>query len=459
MTLGSCVFLCRGRMAVPDMAAAAAGILSAVWFLYSRKAWGFGRALLFFLLCSAGFLLNGPAALLLPGAVALPLLFFEEDRRALLTWRTGAALAVSLLIWALILCLPGVIRFLSLRTFPQELELPFLQRLGYANGIRPLLPPAEIPWREWASSLFRALMPWTLFLIAGWLALLRNLKKIPADLKLTGIGMIVAGLFFGPFLFRRWYAVLPVTPLFLLFGAAGMNGYGAPGWERRIRDVLFYTAVAAASFFISSLPAYPLWEKFGWPSPDPVPAFLPAAAGILAWCGLFMDHKEGSSWSRLFSLPHRLGAAVFAVTLLSGAVFSAARPVLLEELQGERSFFLRTAAEAEKKDLKPEQVLVYGDSLPEGYLFYNDVPKKLTRISSLGDTGVARPGGVIVMFRNKEEVRNKFDREIKELGIVRSNPLTVEKKHRWSREEAGNENYFAYPLELSKKTTLKGSVL
>ena len=62
------------------------------------------------------------------------------------------------------------------------------------------------------------------------------------------------------------------------------------------------------------------------------------------------------------------------------------------------------------------------------------------------------------MFRNREEVRNKFDREIRELGITRSNPLTVEKKHRWSREETGDENYFAYPLELSKKSTLKGSV-
>ncbi len=458
MALGSCVFLCRGRMAVPDMAAAAAAVLSAVWFLKSEKTWGFCRALLFFLLCAAGFLLNGPAALLLPGAVVLPRLFSGDCRRALLTRRTVAALAVSLLVSDLLFCLPGLLKGLPDLTRFTELMKLFLRQSGYASGVLSFLLPGEkIFWREWALSLFRALMPWTIFLAAGWLALLRNLKQIPAELKLIGIAMIVEVLLFGPFLFRRWYTVLPVTPLFLLFGAAGLNGYGAPGWDRRIRDVLFYTAIGAASFFISSLLAYPLWERMGWASPDPAPAFLPAAAGILAWCGLFLDHKEGSPWSRLLRLPHRLGAAVFAVTLLSGAVFSAARPVLLEEFQGERSFFYRVAAAAQKRDLQPDQILVYGGSLPEGYLFYNDLHQKLARISSLRTA--ARTGSVIVMFKDRKEVRKKFDREIKELGITLPDPLTVEKKHRLSREETENEDYFAYPIELSKKSTLKGSVL
>ena len=148
---------------------------------------------------------------------------------------------------------------------------------------------------------------------------------------------------------------------------------------------------------------------------------------------------------------------MFAVTLLSGAVFSAARPVLLEEFQGERSFFYRVAAAAQKRDLQPDQILVYGGSLPEGYLFYNDLHQKLARISSLRTA--ARTGSVIVMFKDRKEVRKKFDREIKELGITLPDPLTVEKKHRLSREETENEDYFAYPIELSKKSTLKGSVL
>lgn len=460
MALGSCVFLCRGRMAVPDMPAAITGVLSAVWFLESKKAWGFNRALLFFFLCTAGFLLNGPAVLLLPGAVALPLLSSGEYRRTLLSWRTAAALTLALAAAALLLCLPGVLKLFSARALPQELSLPFLKQLGYANVLRPLMrPPSEIQWQEWAMSLFRALMPWTPFLIAGWLALLRNLQKISPELKLTGIGMIVAVLIFGPFLFRRWHAVLPMTPLFLLFGAAGLNGYGAPGWEHKIRDVLFYTATGASSLFIGLLLAYPLWGKMGWSSPAPAPAFLPAAAGILAWCGLFLDHKEGSPWSRLLRLPHRLGAAVFAATLLSGAVFSGARPVLQAELRGERSFFLKVAAAAERDDLRPDQVLIYGGSLPEGYLFYNDLQQKLTRISSLSESPAARPGGVIVMFKNRKEVRNRFDRETKELGITLSDPLTVKKKHRLRREETKNEDYFAYPMELSKKNTLKGAVL
>ena len=460
LTLGSCVFLCRGRMAVPDMAAAAAGVLSAVWFLESEKKGGFSRALLFFLLCFAGFLLNGPAVLLMPGAVVLPRLFSREGCRTLLTWRIAAAFPVACLLTVLLLALPGLLKMLSAGTLSPELLPPLLRQLWQANAVRFItFSPKGIVWQEWASSLFRALMPWTVFLIAGWLSLLRRLKDLSPELKLTGTGMIVAVLFFGPFVFRRWYAVLPVAPLFLLFGAAGLNGYGDPVWERRTRDVLFYAAAAASSFFIGSLLAYPLWSRMGWASPDPVPAFLPAAAGILAWCGLFMDHKEGSSWSSLLCLPHRLGVAVFAATLLTGAVLSAALPVLQEELRSEKSFFLKVAAAAEKNDLRPDQILVYGGKPPEGFLFYNDLRQKLTLISSLRDVPPSQPGGVIIVFKNREKVRSRFEQEIRDLGIHLPGPLTMERKHRWSRSGTGNENYFAYTMELPKKSTLKGSVL
>jgi len=458
MTLASCVFLCRSRMAVPDMPAAAASILSAVWFLKCEKEGGFARALLFFLLCSAGFLLDGPTALLLPAAVVLPRLFSDERCRALLTWRTVAALAVALLVSTLLLSLPELLKYLSGRTPFQEFTLAFLQPLGYDNVIRPcLLPGGKIFWREWASALFPALMPWTPFLIAGWISLLKKRKALSPELGLTGIGMVVVPAVFGPFVFRGWDAALPLAPLFLLFGAAGLNGHGDPVWERWTCKILYYTAAALSSLFIGSLLAAPLWEKMGGAFPGPVPAFFPAAAGVLAWYGLFMDHREGSSWSLLFRLPHRLGAAVFAVTLLTGAVLSAAYPAL-EELREEKTFFRSAAAEAGKNELRPEQLRVYAGTPPAGYLFYNDLPSKLTSISSLREASDAWPGKAVVLFGNREKVQNGFNREIKALGITRSRRMALKSAARRKFQGAGNENYVVYTIEFPKKSTLKGAV-
>ena len=62
------------------------------------------------------------------------------------------------------------------------------------------------------------------------------------------------------------------------------------------------------------------------------------------------------------------------------------------------------------------------------------------------------------MFRRREKVRSRFEREIRALGMTLPGPLAVEKKRNWSRGAAEDENYFAYTIEFPKKSTLKGAV-
>ena len=169
-----------------------------------------------------------------------------------------------------------------------------------------------------------------------------------------------------------------------------------------------------------------------------------------------MDHKEGSAWSRLFRLPHRLGAAAVAATLLTGAVLSAAYPAL-GELRDEKALFLSAAAEAEKNDLRPDQLLIYGGDPPAGYLFYNDLPQKLTSIRSLREGSAVRPGGVVVMFEDRKEVQSKFDGELKSLGVTLARRMAVKPGNSWRLREKG-ENYIVYTIEFPKKSTLKGAV-
>ena len=186
----------------------------------------------------------------------------------------------------------------------------------------------------------------------------------------------------------------------------------------------------------------------------------PAAAGAVSWWALFMDHAEGSSFSRLMGLPHRLSSFLFAGTILSGAFFGVMYPALLSECNTGKKFF----PEFQKRALEsvsagaPLRIAAFGTPVPAGYLFYNDIPMAVPRVDSMEILVKKYPGErVILLMKQDRATLERFVRECRKYNIAPGRTLLSEEAPRWHFSPLRRTGFTACSVNLPGTTKKKES--
>lgn len=439
LMLGCWSFLFTGRNASPDMAGMAAAIWAAAWFFHTEHKDSFWSCLIFYLFCFSGVLFNGVSVLVMPLATILPCVFSEKKWRKYLSWKNLLAFLIA----------GGAagafIYFTVIHGEDQKTTLTALLQILVEFE-------KTDSWKEYIVNFPRVLLPWTPFLIPGAAGIIAEWHRVPPRIRKsfcgTAAGMLLL-LLLPVALWQpvKWDFFITAVPFGILFAVGGLTRYGRAVWNRWAFTVLYYLCMAAASLFAGSLLCWPLWENLAEYDPDPALVIAPALAGAAAWYALFLDHRENSAFSGFIGLPHRIGSSVFALTILSGSVFSVMIPVIQMDFRTGKTFFTELQQKSEK--LFPGEtfpVVTTSKEAVEGYLFYSasDTPVYLT--ADLIHAAEKLPGKQVVFILKKRHLE-QLTAQAAKLQIKVSAPLLTERHHRWNTSGADG-SFTAYLITL-----------
>ena len=221
-------------------------------------------------------------------------------------------------------------------------------------------------WSGAAASWGQLLLPWSIFYLWTLVFWCVNRKKLPAELAAIGLGALISGgiltLFRGAFF---WRGLLPILPLWVIFGAGALTSECTCCCRRDTVVKLFRLILAfLASLALAmpmTLPLRRLWEMPTLPAPAVWLLLLGAAVVLLL---LIFEDAEDSPVAGFFGLPGRLaalavGSAVLSLVLLCLPLFMDFRNEVRSRSIGELG---RQLAELENGrviyyDRKPDAVL------------------------------------------------------------------------------------------------------
>ena len=454
--LGSAGFLLWGRNAASEMLNTLVVLLAVNCFFKLEEKQSFSGFISFYLLCFGGALFNGLSTLFTPLLLVVPLVLHRKmwkllNRDHLYAFLLG--LTFYVFYFYITQSLPFAAGQLSAaQTAP---NFPELLWSGLVKGYRQL---ALFPnswyncWRE----ILLFLLPWTLLLPTGIAGFLKNRKNFSPRVRTLSVSLCVTFLIYTLFGTGSFGATVVLLPFILLFCAAGFSGKGAG--SQHAWDVAYYFCITAASLCVCSIITYPLWQKIADLTPPAALVLGPVAAGIISWLILFMDHRPNSSITRHIGLPHRLGSTLFAGTILSGAALAVVLPVIGQEFETEKRFFLELRKQLSEKGVEKAAVplVCFGSPVPVAYLFYNALTAPVAMVDDLEVLVRKYPGKqVAVLMKNRKELQTRFNAQCRKYKIHSGKPFLTEKVLRWQAPDSRNDNFSACLITLPPEKVRK----
>ena len=450
--LGSAGFLLCGRNAAVDMINTLAVLLAVLCFFKLEEKRDFAGYISFYLLCFGGALFNDLSTFFTPLLIVAPLVFRQKMWKLLLNRDHLFAFLLSLTLYVFYFYVTHSLPFGAGQLSAAQ-TAPHFPEVLWSDLIKGYRQLAFFPvcWHSCWRELLLFLLPWTPVLPVGIAGLLKNWKNLQPRLRILFISVCFTFLIYTLFGTRTFGATLPLLPFILLFCAAGFGGRGIDSWNQTAMSAAYYFCILAASLCVCSIITYPLWEKIADYTPPAVLVLGPVAAGIISWLILFMDHHANSSISRLIGLPHRLGSTLFAGTILSGAALAVVLPVISQEFETEKRFFLELHRQVTEKSKENGQVFVasFASPVPPAYLFYNGLETAVPLVDDLELLIRKYPGKkVAVLMKNRKELQARFNTQCRKYKISPENPFLTEKVLRWRAPDSRNDNFVACLITL-----------
>ncbi|MPM71012.1 hypothetical protein SDC9_117975 [bioreactor metagenome] len=227
------------------------------------------------------------------------------------------------------------------------------------------------PFYSYLYNLPRTLLPWAPAIILAIAGMVRNWKRLPAEVRELMIGTLAMFVLFCCSTSRRWYYILPVMPFCAILASAALcRGFSVEKWDRPMWYLMRILVIIAASLGIASLVGIPLWHNFFDFSLPPLMLISLPVAGALVLGVILADNLPESPVERWTGMPRRLGATVLGWAILVVCMFACVLPsTTLYRTEKQ----LYTALQKAELDIPPERMFVWRDDAPPKMLFYLDL--------------------------------------------------------------------------------------
>lgn len=453
LLLGCYGFLFWGRTAAADMANLAAVTGAAAWFFHVEKRCGFGGYLVFWLICFAGSLTKGLPALIVPVALLFPYLIASGSWKKHLNYRCILAFLIGAALFFAAFYIPSVVPLVPPQMPASGEPLSGLELLWRENIVRALNAfDHKDRWYSYFYNLPRILLPGFLLIAAGMAGAIRNWRRMDLRARWLLIGCALVFLLFSLSSSRRWYYILPLAPFCALFGAAGMLDFSEKKWNSIAVNITYYAVLAAASLFIGSICAYPLWEKLLKTAPPAAAVIALPAAGMIVWVLMLLDFNKNNEVCRLSGLPHRVCSTVIGMVLLTATVIGIVIPAFTV-FRTEKDFFQKCSKMLVARQIKPEQLIFYRQRVSAKYLYYNDLPVPVARFSTLKDARKKGFDEVAVLVENKHGNLQQLEKEAAALGVSfdPAKPLLKEISNPWENKKQKEKAAALFLIDLKNK--------
>lgn len=435
--LTSLGFIFWARKADADMENMASIILAVMWFFECKdKKPGFFSYLLFYAICFLGAHAKGLAAIAIPVALVLAMLFREGTWKKHLKWSNFGALGIGIVIYLAPFFYAGMTRPDASGSFITEINgLISGDRssglyMAFRENVERFFDPFD--HKEGPHAYFihlpRILAPWTLIFIAALAAFIMDWKKSDVKKRWLLDAVVIIFLMFTASGSRRWYYILPILPFCSLMTAV----FIAEARHDKLRKPAFLiTGLAVFAVALGMLLSPLAWHyaiKLRNFAPPHSLYFMIPLTGIIVGLPWFIRKPMPGLISELTGLPRLF--APYALSIYVIMTFSFV--ILLNEfdmLRTEKSFALELKALT--ADVEPSKICFFKKVSP-AILFYMDRRSDVTVAAKTEDVEkfVSAGKGFIVSQR-------KFFEELPE-NLVRKledSPAISEKTYPWERKK------------------------